>query len=150
MLITHDFIWVAWFVIGLVLLIVEIFSAGFVVSLIGLACFMAGIVSIFTDNLIIQFVVFAITMILLMIYVRPIIKKLFSSKSNKKSNIDLLIGKVCVVDTEINNLKGTGYIKINADYWKAVSSDGSNIPKGTIVVIEKMEGITVTVSLKKD
>ncbi|HOV15189.1 MAG TPA: NfeD family protein, partial [Spirochaetota bacterium] len=139
-----------WFISGLVLLILEIFTAGFVVSLIGISCFVGGVVSIFTNNLIVQFLAFGVTMILLMIYIRPIITKYFNKNNNKKSTVDALIGKTCIVDTEIDNSKQTGYVKCGGDFWKAVSSDNSVISKGCQVVIEKMEGITVTVSLKKE
>jgi membrane protein implicated in regulation of membrane protease activity len=144
-------IWIIWLIAGFVLLIFEIFTPGFVVSLIGAACIFTGIVSIiFPNNFIVQFISFSIALILLMIYIRPVFLKYFVRKDSRKSNVDALIGKVCLVDTQIENLKGTGYIKVGADYWKAVSNDGSTIPKGSIVIIDKMEGITATVSLKKD
>lgn len=145
-----EYVWAIWFVSGLVLLILEIFTAGFVVSLIGLSCFIGGIVSLFTDNLIIQFVFFAVSLIIFMIYLRPVFYKYFEKSGGKKSGVDALVGRVCVVDTEIDNIKSTGYVKCGADFWKAVSNDGSVIPKGSQVIIEKMEGNTVTVSLKRE
>ncbi|OHD09560.1 MAG: hypothetical protein A2086_04215 [Spirochaetes bacterium GWD1_27_9] len=145
-----EYSWIYWFVAGFILLIIEIITPGFVIGLIGAACFIGGIVAIFTPNIIIQLAVFGVSLVLVFIYVRPIFLKYFTKKDQKKSTVDALIGKICIVDTEIDNVKGNGYIKDGADYWKAKSSDGSLIPKGSLVVIENMEGITATVSLKKD
>lgn len=144
-----DYLWVIWLSLGLILLILEIFTPGFVISLIGIACLASGITAIFFKNIIVQFIIFISVLILLMIYIRPIFLKYLVNNNTKKSNVDALIGQICIVDSEIDNLKNKGYIKVGADYWKAKSSDGNIIPKGATVKIEKMEGITATVSLIK-
>ena len=142
-----DYLWAIWIIAGLVLLIFEIFTPGFVVSLIGISSILTGVLAIFIKNIIIQIIVFSISLLLLMIYIRPIFLKYLVKKDAKKSNIDALIGKNCIVETTIDNLKDEGYIKVGADYWKAKSINGSIIPKGSIVRIEKMEGITAFVNL---
>jgi membrane protein implicated in regulation of membrane protease activity len=144
-----DYLWVIWLSVGLILLMLEIFTPGFVISLIGIACIVSGVTAVFIKNIIIQFIVFIIVLILLMIYIRPIFLKYLVNSNAKKSNVDALIGQICIVDSEIDNLKNKGYIKVGADYWKAKSIDGNIIPKGSSVKIEKMEGITATVSLIK-
>ena len=144
----ENYLWAFWILAGIVLLIFEIFTPGFVVSLIGVACIITGVFSIFVHNFLIQLIVFSLSILLVMIFARPVLMKYFVNTSTKKSNVDALIGKECMVDTEIDNARNTGYIKMGADYWKAKSNDGSIIPKGSVVVIEKMEGITATVSVK--
>ena len=139
-------LWLIWFIAGLILIVMEIFTPGFVISLIGLACLITGISAIITNNIIIHIIVFSTSIILMMFFLRPIFLKYFYKKNPKKSNVDALIGKQVIVDSDIDNNKNKGYIKIGADYFKAISEDGSNIPKGTLVVIKKMEGITATVS----
>ncbi|HOJ63409.1 MAG TPA: NfeD family protein [Spirochaetota bacterium] len=142
-------LWYLWLIIGIILIVLEIFTPGFVVALIGFACLITGILAILIHNIYFQLVFFVISLTLLMIFIRPILLKYLKLTKDHKSNVFALIGKEAIVETEIDNLKGTGYIKIGADYWKAKSSDGSIIPKDSIVIIEKMEGITATVSLKK-
>jgi membrane protein implicated in regulation of membrane protease activity len=145
--------WSIWLIAGIIFIIIEVFTPAFFSFIIGLACFSAGFASVFTPkdmfpgNLIIQLIVFAISLTLMMIFLRPLFLKHFA-KSAKKSNIDALIGKEVVVDSDINNISGKGYIKYGADYYKARSSDGSTIKKGSVVIIESFEGITATVSLK--
>jgi len=141
--------WGLWFIAGIFLIIVEIFTPGFVICLIGAACLISGVSAVFTGNLIIQFGIFSISAILIMIFIRPIMLKYFSSKTKRSSNVDALIGREVLVTENIDNLKETGYIKIGADYFRARSENKTAINKGAIVIIKKIEGITATVSLKK-
>ena len=135
-----------WLFIGLILLIAEIFTPGFVLALIGVAAILTSGVSLIFKNTYIQLFTFGIFLIVLAVFVRPIFIKFFF-KSDKKSAVDALIGRESFVNEEINSQKGTGYIKIGADYLKAVSSDNRIIPKGTLVKIDSLLGITATVSI---
>jgi membrane protein implicated in regulation of membrane protease activity len=143
-------IWVIWIVVGVLCIIIEIFTPAFFSLIIGLGCFMAGITALITPtswypgNIIVQLIVFSITITILMIYVRPLFLRYFARKG-RKSNIEALIGKEVLVDSDIDNSKGTGYIKSGPDYFKAKSYNGSPISRGTVVTIEKIEGITATV-----
>ncbi len=141
-------LWYVWLIVGIILIVMEIFTPGFVVALIGVSALLTGLISIFIHNIYIQIVFFAISLILIMIFVRPLFLKYLKLNKDTKSNVFALIGKEGIVDTEINNLKGTGYVKVGADYWKAKSKDGSIIPKDSVVIIEVIDGITVTVKLK--
>lgn len=140
-------IWMIWIGVGIFFLISEIFTAGFFICLIGAACIAAGVTGIFTDSILLQLSVFSIVSILLVIFVRPVFMK-YLTHDTTPSNVSALIGKEFVVDKEINK-ENTGYIKAGADYWKAKSTDGCDIPEGTTVIVEKMEGITVFVK-KRD
>lgn len=142
-------LWAFWVILGVILIIAEIFTPGFVIALIGIASLFTGILSIIVHNIYFQLIFFGLSLTFLMIFIRPLLLKYLKITKETKSNVFALIGKEAIVDTEIDNLKGSGYIKIGADYWRAKSKDGSIIPKGSIVIIESMEGITATVSLKR-
>ncbi len=62
------------------------------------------------------------------------------------TNADRLIGREVLVTEQIENLKETGEIKVNGVLWTAVSADGSVIPEGSLVRIERLEGAKVYVS----
>ena len=142
-----EHLWAVWFISGLLLILLEILTPGFVVSLIGVACLVSGLFSLFTNNIIVQLLAFAVSLVLLMIYIRPIFSKYFTKNDNKKSAVDALIGKVCVVDEEIDNSKPTGYVKCEEIFGRRSLVMGV-LSKRFQVTIEKIEGITVTVSLK--
>jgi membrane protein implicated in regulation of membrane protease activity len=147
-------VWAIWIIVGIVFIIIEIFTPAFFSFIIGLACFVAGLSAVFTPsgwfpgNFIVQLAVFGASLTVMMLFLRPVFLKYFV-KAGRKSNVDALIGTEVLVDSDIDNVKGTGYVKSGADYFKARSSDGNPIEKGTVVVIEKFEGITATVSIKK-
>lgn len=147
------YVWVAWIVAGVILLITEIFTEGFVASLIGIAAIVTGVAALLIDSFIIQSGIFLILLIIFMALVRPIVKKYFDNKpeSDKKSNVDAMIGREVLVHETIDNIHNKGYVKVGSDYLKAHSVAETIIEKGEIVVIEKIVGITahVTVAPKK-
>ena len=58
----------------------------------------------------------------------------------EKTNTDSLIGRTEKILTTVDNGAGTGMLKLGDVEWRAVSEDGSVIPEGTLVVIQKIEG----------
>ena len=76
---------------------------------------------------------------------RPIIRKHFTPKLSK-TNVDAVIGSKGYVLSEINNISATGKVKLGAMEWTARSTDGSLIPAGTLVQVDKIEGVKVFVS----
>jgi len=137
--------WIVWMVLGVVLIILEMFTVTFFVSLFGVSCIVAGVVALITDSYIIQLVFFIVTNILLLIFVRPLFLRYFL-KNKTPSNVNALIGKTFIVSTTINNHANTGYIKSDGDFWKAKSTDNSIIIEGESVIVEKLEGNTVYVT----
>jgi membrane protein implicated in regulation of membrane protease activity len=69
----------------------------------------------------------------------------YKGVENMKTNADSLVGKVGKVIEAIDDSKGTGYVAVDGDQWKAVSIDGTCIEIGTKVEITARESIVVTV-----
>ena len=82
---------------------------------------------------------------LLLACLRPLAKKHFTPKL-KPTNVDAIIGAQGYVTADIDNLAATGTVKLGAMEWTARSADGSLIPKGTLVKVEKIEGVKAFVS----
>lgn len=94
-----------------------------------------------------QVLVFVIFSCLCVFCVRPlVVKYLHTDRRNRRSNADALLGREGVVIEPITAEK-PGYVKIDGDEWRAVSKDGSNIDKGTIVKVVARESIVVTVEV---
>ena len=62
-----------------------------------------------------------------------------------KTNADALLGRKAIVSERIDAAQHTGRVAVDGDDWKAVSSDGAVIEKGTEVTIVKMDSIILTV-----
>ena len=76
---------------------------------------------------------------------RPIIKKHFTPKL-VKTNVDSVIGSKGYVTAAVDNLAGAGQVKLGAMYWTARSTSGDSIPEGTLVKVDRIEGVKVFVS----
>ncbi len=81
---------------------------------------------------------------ILLACLRPIAKKHFTPKLTK-TNVDAVIGAQGYVTVDIDNIAATGTVKLGAMEWTARSADGSPIPKGTLVKVEKIEGVKAIV-----
>lgn len=75
----------------------------------------------------------------------PITKK-FLNPGRTKTNVDAIIGQECYVTADINNLEAHGQVKLNGMEWTARSTSGEMIPAGTLVKVDKIEGVKAFVS----
>ena len=90
-----------------------------------------------------QIFIFAIFSLLSVMFVRPVaLRWLHKNEPNKPSNADALLGRTGRV-TEAIKVYEPGYVQIDGDLWKAVSS--TNIPVGTTVRVIGRESTIVTV-----
>lgn len=76
---------------------------------------------------------------------RPIVKKYFNPKLTK-TNVDAVIGSQGYVTADIDNMAATGTVKLGAMEWTARSATGAPIPKGTLVRVERIEGVKAFVT----
>ena len=134
--------WQVWLIISGVFFVLEMITVGFLVFWFGVGALLTAIVSIFTDNIIIQTSVFVISSTLLLFLTKPLVKKL--SRTDKvQTNAYSVIGKTGIVTREINSKKGIGQIKVGSEIWTAKSS--SPILEGTEVIIKEIDGVKAVV-----
>ncbi len=105
----------------------------------------AGLVCAILDvSVLLQWTVFIAVSAGLLALLRPVLKKYLRVKPTK-TNADRLVGQEALVTEQIDNLRETGAIRINGVLWTAKSADDTQIPIGTRVVIERIEGAKVYV-----
>ncbi len=139
-------VWLIWGILGIFLIILEIFTPGFVVATFGIGCLFAAIPAAFSLGLIWQFLVFSLVTLLSFFIVRPIyLKYLFPEEKQIPTNVDALIGQEGVVIEQIDNLRNTGRVKVGGEDWKAVSKSGDRIARETAVRILAIEGVKLIV-----
>lgn len=76
---------------------------------------------------------------------RGMVKKHFTPKL-ERTNVDAIIGSSGYVTAEIDNIKATGTVKLGAMEWSARSTAGAPIAVGTLVKVDKIEGVKVFVT----
>ena len=92
-----------------------------------------------------QFFVFVAVSLVALVITRPILKKHIKPKI-QSTNSDAILGKNAVVTEEISNLAGTGRAKTDGKDWTARAVDDDTVIQvGTIVKIERIEGVKIFV-----
>lgn len=104
------------------------------------------ILSFFTDNFVIQFAVFTIVGIVLLITTRPLLTKFLNSKK-ELTNLDRIVGMKGVVTEEIETNK-FGEVKVDGKKWTAFSD--KNIKVDSIVKILEINGVKIKVEEVED
>ena len=94
----------------------------------------------------VQIGVFVAVSLLAMAVVRPLAKKHWQP-SIQKTNVDSILGSEGLVIEAIDNIRGTGQVKIGGIIWTARSESGSPIEEGSLVTVDRVEGVKVLVSL---
>ena len=130
---------ILWLALTVIFFIIEAISVGLISIWFAIGSLLAFIVSIFTDNIIIVFIAFAIGTIvtcIFMKYIKDIIPKTITNNTNR------LVGMTAIVVEEITALKGR--VKVGDVTWSAMSTD-ENIEEGVAVKIIETNGNTLTV-----
>ena len=83
---------------------------------------------------------FIIVSTALLALLRPMARKHFTPKLTK-TNVDSVIGAQGYVTADIDNAAATGTVKLGAMEWTARSVTGEKISTGTLVKVEKIEGV---------
>lgn len=96
-----------------------------------------------------QMFIFVVVSVVLLTVTRPLLKK-FRVGDSQPTNMDLDIGKTAVIIESVNNASDMGRARLNGVDWKAVSSDGSVIPEGSIVKIDDIRGTKLFVTLSEE
>ena len=93
-----------------------------------------------------QVTVFLLVAALMLISLRGVVRKYIRPKM-VRTNVDAVIGTTGIVTTPINNVAALGQVKLGGMEWSARSTDGSHIPEGTLIRVDRVEGVKVFVSL---
>ena len=91
-----------------------------------------------------QIAAFFVCTALLLIFTRPIVKRLMR-KPETRTNADRIIGESAIVILEINNDNAEGQVRVMNQIWTARSLNGEVIPVGTKSIVRSIEGVKAIV-----
>ena len=109
----------------------------------------AVVVALVGGGLALQVTVFLALAVILLLGLRRTVRKHFTPRLTK-TNIDSIIGATGIVITPVNNIAALGQVQLGGMEWSARSTDNSHIPAGTLVKVDKIEGVKVFVSLAEE
>ena len=138
-----------WFGLLLVFLVVEAACPIHLVSIwFAAGAFVTMIAAYLGAAVWLQILVFIVVSCVLVVMLLPFIKK-FLNPNLKKTNIDAVIGSEGYVTADIDNLAATGQVKLGAMEWTARSTSGKPIPKGSLVRVDRIEGVKAYVTMEE-
>lgn len=76
---------------------------------------------------------------------RPLARKFFTPRLTR-TNVDSIIGTRGYVTAAIDNMAAEGQVKLGGMYWTARSTSGTPLAEGTLVQVDRIEGVKVFVS----
>lgn len=135
---------IIWLAIVAICVIIELISLGLTSIWFAGGALISAIVAGFNGPVWLQVVLFFVVSIVLLLFTRPIAEKHLNSRL-EKTNVESLIGGKAVVISDINNIEGTGQIKLNGIEWTARSASNEIIQSGITVIVKEIQGVKAIV-----
>lgn len=137
---------VIWFALLLIFVAVEAACPIHLVSIwFAAGSLVAMIVSFFSGPVWLQILLFLVVSGALLALLWPFTKKFLKPKLTK-TNVDAILGTQGLVTAAIDNVAAQGQVKLGAMEWTARSTSGDTIPEGTLIRVDRVEGVKVFVS----
>lgn len=141
--------WIVWMVLGVILVIAEIFTSGFVLLWFGVAAFAAALAGLVGLGIPFQFLIFLLVSIGLTAASRTIFVNYFSQGKKGgelKSGVDALPGKIGTVVSSSSGALHEGAVKVFGSTWTAFPAEGEEpLEAGDRVEVERVQGASIYV-----
>ena len=134
-----------WLILAVVFLIAEAATVTMTSLWFAGGCLAALVVGLLGGSWGLQIATALVVSAILLACLRPIVRKYLNPKLTK-TNVDAIIGSKGYVVGDIDNISATGKVKLGAMEWTARSTNGYPIQAGTLVQVDKIEGVKVFVS----
>lgn len=136
--------WQVWAIIAVLCLILELTSGDFFIICLSIGALGAAVdAGILGNNFYVQLFSFIIVSLVALLYVRPAAKRwLHKGEDKRVSNADALLGRTGRVTEDIK-AGSNGYVQIDGDQWRAVSTQ--DIATGTTVRVVDRNSTIITV-----
>lgn len=140
--------WIFWLLLGVGLIIAEMFTLGFVLLWFGLGAIAAALVGIMGGGLILQFVVFAVISVGLTAMSRTLFARYFAHGDGQrmKSGVDSLPGQIGTVTTSSKGALNEAAVKVFGSTWTAFPMDEmALLVEGEKVEVVEVKGSSIYV-----
>jgi membrane protein implicated in regulation of membrane protease activity len=140
--------WIFWLVIGVALIIAEVFTLGFVLFWFGIGAIAAALVGFLGGGFLTQFFVFAIVSIALTALSRTIFANYLTHRDGDavKMGVDSLPGQIGTVTMTSKGALKEGAVKVYGSTWTAFPIDGeTELTEGEKVEVVSVKGSSIYV-----
>ncbi|MDY3225888.1 MAG: NfeD family protein [Candidatus Faecousia sp.] len=136
---------VVWLILMVLFLLVEAGTVSMVSLWFAAGALVALLVALPGDPVWLQVLLFLAVSGGLLLALRPLVRKVLLPKVTA-TNVDSVVGATGLVTAAIDNVSAAGQVKLGAMVWTARSTSGAPIPEGTLVKVDRIEGVKAFVS----
>jgi len=143
-----NYAWVLWTVLGIVLVIAEVFTPGFVLLWFGVGALAAALASMLGAGLAFQFFVFIALSAALTALSRTIFVNYFTRRDTDglRMGFESLPGQIGTVVSASSGALNEGAVKVFGSVWTAYPAEGETpLEAGERVVVERLQGASIYV-----
>ncbi len=145
-----EFGWILWVVLGVILIVAEIFTLGFVLLWFGIGAIVAALAALAGFGYPLQFLLFFIVSIALTAASRTIFTNFLTRQiedgGSHKSGADSLPGQIGTVVVSSQGALSEGAVKVYGSTWTAYPAEGEEpLEAGARVVVESVRGASIYV-----
>jgi membrane protein implicated in regulation of membrane protease activity len=144
-----DLMWILWALLGVILIVAEIFTSGFVLLWFGLGAIVAALAALAGAGYPFQFLIFFVVSIALTAASRTIFTNYLMRDGDEggyKSGAESLPGQVGTVVAASQGALLEGAVKVYGSTWTAYPAEGEEpLEAGSRVVVESVRGASIYV-----
>ena len=144
----EQFAWIVWIVLGVCLIVAEIFTLGFFLFWFGIGALAAALVAFLGLGIGWQFLVFTVVSVVLTMLSRTIFSKYYSHNDEQlyKTGVDALPGQIGTVTSASQGTLQSGEVKVYGSVWTAFPEDeGRPLMEGEKVEVVSVKGASLYV-----
>jgi membrane protein implicated in regulation of membrane protease activity len=144
----NEIAWILWVVLGVVLIIAEVFTLGFVLFWFGIGALAGALVGFLGFGLLWQFMAFALVSLALTAMSRKIFADYYSHNDENivKTGMDSLPGQIGTVTTESRGALNEAAVKVFGSTWTAFPIDeDAPLVAGEKVEVVRVQGSSIYV-----
>jgi membrane protein implicated in regulation of membrane protease activity len=139
----EEYAWIVWLGVSLVLVAVEAATVDFMFLMLAGGALGGSAAAAFGAPFLVQAVVAALVAVVLLVTVRPWLKRRFTVEGHQRMGAEANLGRSAYVLDRVTN--SNGRVKLAGETWSARTT-GDSIEPGEEVVVDAIEGATVVVS----
>ncbi len=140
-----------WIILGIILMIFEIFTPGFLLASFGIGAFAGSLFAYWGFGFKIQLFVFSSFTLVIFFGIRSLFNKYFHKfDDERKTGVNAFIGNKYKVTENINNSENLGRVQIGSESWRARSENEESFKIGEMIKVIKVEGSTLIVGVTRN
>ena len=136
--------WILWVALMVVFAIVEAATVNLVSIWFVGGALTALVVQLLGGSIWLQLALFLVTAGVLLAGLRPFVRR-YVAPRRTATNADMVLGREAFVLETVDNLHGTGALKLDGKVWTARSATDAVLPEGMLVKVVKLEGVKLYV-----